>query len=46
VLDLIFIATRLGAKPGDLSWNPRADIKEDDVINVLDLILAAQYLGT
>lgn len=45
VLDLIFIATRLGTRPGDLSWNPRADVKEDNVINVLDLIACATHLG-
>jgi hypothetical protein len=27
-------------------WNPRADVKEDGLINVLDLITIAGKLGT
>lgn len=46
ILDLIVIANALGSKPGDPNWNPRTDVKEDLVINVLDLIKTATRLGT
>ncbi len=44
-LDLIFTANALGSVPSDPKWNPRADLKEDDRINVLDLILVAVNLS-
>ena len=46
ILDLIRIATSLGARPGDPQWNPNADVNCDNIINILDLILVANSLGT
>jgi hypothetical protein len=47
VLDLIIVAGALGTRPGDSGWKPNADLKEDkdNVINILDLIVAAGNLG-
>ena len=46
VLDLQRLAWAFDSEPGDLNWNPCADLKCDGVINVLDLQrLAWNYLN-
>jgi hypothetical protein len=43
ILDLIFIAAAIDARPTDPTWNPRADVKQDSRVNLLDLILTVKY---
>jgi hypothetical protein len=45
VLDLIFIAGRLGIGPTNPLWDPIADVNLDGRIDVLDAIEAAKNLG-
>jgi hypothetical protein len=45
VLDLITVAIALGTHPGDAKWNPNADINNDRIVNLSDLILIMRYVG-
>jgi hypothetical protein len=39
------VARAYGSTPQEPSWNERADINEDRVINILDIALVAQDFG-
>ena len=45
ILDAILLANAFGAAPGELNWNPNADINNDDVVNILDAIILASHFG-
>jgi len=45
VKDLIFIATRFGVRQGDAAWDPRTDLNENGIIDVVDLVTCARHLG-
>jgi len=43
--DLYIISLAFGSKPGDLNWNKYADLSGDDLVNVIDLRVAARHFG-
>jgi len=43
--DLYIIALAFGSKPGDSNWNSNADLTRDNVVDVLDLRVAALHFG-
>jgi hypothetical protein len=34
-----------GTRPGDPHWNPDADLKEDGIIDIYDVILLSMHFG-
>lgn len=45
VLDLVIFAKAFGSYPGHPRWNPRADIDENKIINILDGAKIAKNFG-
>jgi len=43
--DLVTLALAYGSKPGDLNWNPNADIIGNGIIGLSDLVILAQHYG-
>jgi len=45
ILDLIKIGNAFGSTPGKSNWNPLADIKKDNIINIFDLSIVGKNYG-
>jgi hypothetical protein len=43
--DLVVLANAYGSEPGDVNWNPNADIKGNGIIGLSDLVILAQHYG-
>jgi parallel beta-helix repeat protein len=43
--DLVILANAYGSRPGDLKWNPNADLNDNNVVDLLDLVLLANHYG-
>jgi hypothetical protein len=43
ILDSILIGKSFLAKAGDYTFNPYADINQDDTINILDTIIVGNH---
>jgi parallel beta-helix repeat protein len=43
--DLVILANAYGSRPGDLKWNPNADVNDNSVVDLLDLVLLANHYG-
>jgi hypothetical protein len=43
--DLVILAQAYGSKPGDSSWNPKADIDGNGIVGLSDLVALAQHYG-
>jgi hypothetical protein len=41
--DLVVLANAYGSEPGDVNWNPNADIKGNGIIGLSDLVILAQH---
>ena len=39
-LDVLEIAAAFGMEEGDTDWNPNADLNQDAIIDILDILLA------
>ncbi|MFH0956406.1 MAG: discoidin domain-containing protein [Candidatus Aenigmatarchaeota archaeon] len=46
IFDLAKVGKAFGALPGDVYWNPDADIDEDGQIGIMDLTIMGHYYGT
>ena len=44
--DLLYVVARLGTSQGDSLFDPRADMNDDGVIDLFDLVLVARLVGT
>jgi hypothetical protein len=42
LVDLTTLAHAYGSKPGDVRWNPNADIDNDNSVDLTDLVISAQ----
>ncbi|MFQ5999166.1 MAG: CARDB domain-containing protein [Candidatus Bathyarchaeia archaeon] len=46
IVDVVIVALAFGSKPGDLNWNPEADIKPEwDLIDIVDIVAVAIHFG-
>mgnify|MGYP006910716989 CR=1 FL=1 len=46
ILDVVLISKAYGSRPGDVNWNPEADIAPPyDIIDVLDLVTCTAHYG-
>lgn len=45
ILDLTIVATAYSSIPSDPNWDPRADINEDHLIDIFDLVTVALHFG-
>jgi hypothetical protein len=43
--DLFILANAYGSRPGDLKWNPNADINGNSIADLLDLVILANHYG-
>jgi len=43
--DVIIWANAFGSQPGDLNWNPQADLYQDSIIDIFDGVIIAQNFG-
>lgn len=41
ILDIAAAANSFGSSPGHPRWNPMADVNEDNVVDLFDLVLIA-----
>ena len=45
LLDIVLAATAYASRPGDPHWNPYADIDQDGVITILDIVSITRIYG-
>jgi len=45
ILDMNVLAIAFGSYPRHLKWNPRADVNDDDLVDIFDLMRVAQDYG-
>jgi len=45
MFDMVVAAIAYAFRPGDPNWNPYADINDDGVINILDLVIITRIYG-
>lgn len=45
IFDGTIIGTAWNSKPGDSSWDPRADLKKDEVIDLYDITIWGEHFG-
>ena len=45
IQDLAILEQAYGCRPGDLLWNPNADINGNGVVDLTDLVILAQHYG-
>lgn len=45
IIDIATIALAFGSEPGDTSWNPYTDLDHNNLINIIDLSIAAINFG-
>jgi parallel beta-helix repeat protein len=45
LVDLVILAQAYGSKPGDSNWNPNADIDDNGIVRLSDLVTLAQDYG-
>jgi hypothetical protein len=45
LVDLVLLANTYGSKPGDIKWNPNADINGNNIADLADLVLMATHYG-
>lgn len=45
VFDGVIIGTAWNSKPGDANWDPRADLKEDEAIDLYDITIWGEHFG-
>jgi len=45
IFDALSVRVAFGSKPGDLNWNPDADLFEDKVIDIYDALIVRSYFG-
>jgi parallel beta-helix repeat protein len=43
--DLLILANAYGSRPGNLKWNPNADINDNGKVDLSDLVLLATHYG-
>lgn len=43
--DVTLLSVAFNSKPGDINWNPNANIKDDSAINYLDAIILGAHFG-
>jgi hypothetical protein len=43
--DLVLLANAYGSKPGDVKWNPNADLDDNKIIGLSDLVILANHYG-
>jgi parallel beta-helix repeat protein len=43
--DLVLLANAYGSKPGDVKWNPNADIDGNNIVGLSDLVILANHYG-
>jgi parallel beta-helix repeat protein len=46
IIDICAIAEALGTEPGDRRWNPHADLDENGMIDIADVVMAARRFRT
>jgi hypothetical protein len=42
---LVLLANAHGSKPGDVKWNSNADLDDNKVIGLSDLVILANHYG-
>lgn len=45
LIDLVVLASAYGSRPGDLKWNPGADLDFNGIVNHSDLVILASDYG-
>jgi hypothetical protein len=45
IMDIVIAAVSFGTRPGDLEWDPNADICPDHIIDIFDLVTIAINFG-
>jgi hypothetical protein len=45
IIDVVNVALAYGSTPGDPRWNPRADIDQNNIVNILDIAKVAVDMG-
>jgi len=43
IYDLVVVTKAYGSSPGEPNWNPKADVNNDRVVDIFDLVLTALY---
>jgi hypothetical protein len=43
--DIAYLIAHFNGKPGDVKWDPNADVNDDDVINFKDIAIAVAYFN-
>ncbi len=43
--DLLILLQAFGSYPGHPRWNPRADLNDDQIVNILDVVILIRNLS-
>ena len=45
IFDITTVALSFNSEPGDLNWNPIADINSDNLVDIFDIVVVALHFG-
>ena len=45
IFDITTVALAFNSIPGDLNWNPIADINNDGIVDIFDIVVVALHFG-
>jgi hypothetical protein len=41
----VAVAVAYGSKPSDPKWNPNADVNDDGIVDIFDLVIVSIHYG-
>jgi predicted acylesterase/phospholipase RssA len=45
IMDIVTVAVAFNSKPNDLNWNMLADINNDGIVDIFDIVVVALHFG-